>query len=46
MRYRLRRITDVTGRVATDPRDAFALRLGLAWSRLPHPTAPGTVVAL
>jgi len=34
VRYRLRRVAEVTGMSPTDPRDAFALRLGLALSRL------------
>jgi hypothetical protein len=35
VRYRLRKVTDLTGRAATEPRDAFALRLGLTLGRLP-----------
>jgi hypothetical protein len=34
VRYRLRRITDVTGYSPTDPRGAFTLRLGLTLGRL------------
>jgi len=34
VRYRMRRVADVTGFTPADPRDAFALRLGLAFSRL------------
>ncbi len=34
VRYRMRRVADVTGFTPADPRDAFALRLGLALSRL------------
>lgn len=34
VRYRLRRIADVTGRAAGDPRDALVLRVGLAVGRL------------
>ncbi len=34
VRYRLRRIADVTGRVAGNPRDALVLRVGLAVGRL------------
>jgi DNA-binding PucR family transcriptional regulator len=34
VRYRLRRVTDVTGYAATDPRQAFVLRLALAFGRL------------
>lgn len=44
VRYRLRRITEVTGRSPTSPRDAFTLRTALALGRLaeaaePTPTA-------
>lgn len=34
VRYRLRRVAELTGFVPTDPRDAFALRLALAVGRL------------
>ena len=34
VRYRLRRITDVTGRSPTDPRDALTLRTALTLGRL------------
>ena len=34
VRYRLRRVADVTGVVPTEPRGAFALRLALALGRL------------
>jgi DNA-binding PucR family transcriptional regulator len=34
VRYRLRQITDLTGRVPTDPRDAYCLRIGLTLGRL------------
>jgi DNA-binding PucR family transcriptional regulator len=34
VRYRLRRITDITGRVPGNPRDALVLRVGLAVGRL------------
>ncbi|MDQ3763568.1 MAG: helix-turn-helix domain-containing protein [Actinomycetota bacterium] len=34
VRYRLRRITDITGRVPGDPRDGLVLRVGLAVGRL------------
>ena len=40
VRYRLRRITDVTGLVPTDPRDAWSLRLALSMGRLD--ARPGT----
>jgi DNA-binding PucR family transcriptional regulator len=34
VRYRLRRVTEVTGYAPTDPRQAFALRLALALGRM------------
>jgi DNA-binding PucR family transcriptional regulator len=34
VRYRLRRITELTGRTPSDPRDALVLRMGLAVGRL------------
>jgi DNA-binding PucR family transcriptional regulator len=34
VRYRLRRVTELTGRVPSDPRDALVLRIGLAVGRL------------
>jgi hypothetical protein len=34
VRYRLRKVVDVCGRDATNPRDAFALQLALAFGRL------------
>jgi peptidoglycan hydrolase-like protein with peptidoglycan-binding domain len=37
VRYRLRRVGEVTGFVPTEPRGAFALRLALALGRLPAP---------
>ena len=37
VRYRLRRVAELTGFVPTDPRGAFALRLSLALGRLSHP---------
>jgi DNA-binding PucR family transcriptional regulator len=36
VRYRLRRVTDITGYAPTDPRQAFTLRLALAFGRLPE----------
>jgi hypothetical protein len=39
VRYRLRRIADVTGFVPTDARDGYALRIGLTIGRL-DPAAP------
>lgn len=38
VRYRLRRITDVTGRSPTSPRDAFTLRTALTLGRLADAT--------
>lgn len=40
VRYRLRRIADATGFSPTDPRDAFALRVGLTLGRLRPPSLP------
>lgn len=37
VRYRLKRVADVTGLSATDPRDALSLRLGLVLGRLDDP---------
>jgi DNA-binding PucR family transcriptional regulator len=37
VRYRLRRVTEVTGYAPTDPRQAFTLRLALALGRLAGP---------
>jgi DNA-binding PucR family transcriptional regulator len=34
VRYRLRRIAEITGRVPGDPRDSLVLRIGLAVGRL------------
>lgn len=36
VRYRLRRVTDLTGRNAADPRDAHVLRIALSVGRLAH----------
>jgi hypothetical protein len=43
VRYRLRRITEVTGLAPLVPRDAFALRIALTIGRL-DPSAPAPVV--
>lgn len=43
VRYRLRRIADATGWNPTDPRGAFALRLGLALGRLQTTDEPHTL---
>ena len=40
VRYRLRRIHEVTGYSPTDPRDAYALRLALTLGRLLHRARP------
>ncbi|RKS73950.1 PucR-like helix-turn-helix protein [Motilibacter peucedani] len=40
VRYRLRRVSELTGYAPAEPRDSFALRLALAWSRLSPPTRP------
>jgi DNA-binding PucR family transcriptional regulator len=42
VRYRLRRVADVTGFTPTSPRDAFAIRVGLAVGRLDPPEAAGS----
>jgi DNA-binding PucR family transcriptional regulator len=42
VRYRLRRISEVSGYSPTDPRDAYALRLALTLGRLLKPTHPET----
>jgi hypothetical protein len=42
VRYRLRRVGDVTGLSALNPRDAFALRLALTIGRL-DPQSPGAL---
>ena len=36
VRYRLRRLVDVTGYDLSDPHDAFTVRIALALSRLPR----------
>lgn len=41
VRHRLRRVADLTGRSAADPRDSLSLRLALSLSRLPG--SPGTL---
>lgn len=40
VRYRLRRITEVSGLVPSDPREAFTLRVALTVGRLDHRTPP------
>jgi DNA-binding PucR family transcriptional regulator len=40
VRYRLKRITDFTGRDPTVPRDAYVLRVATTVGRLGYPAAP------
>lgn len=40
VRYRLRRISDVSGLTPSDPRDAYTLRLALTLGRLASPDTP------
>jgi DNA-binding PucR family transcriptional regulator len=44
VRYRLRRVTEVTGYAPTDPRQAFTLRLALALGRLDSVAAEAPVL--
>jgi DNA-binding PucR family transcriptional regulator len=43
VRYRLKRITDFTGRDPTQPRDAYVLRVAATVGQLNYPTSPSTV---
>ncbi|UXA05032.1 PucR family transcriptional regulator [Mycobacterium sp. SMC-2] len=43
VRYRLKRITDFTGRDPTQPRDAYVLRVAATVGQLNYPTAPASV---
>ncbi|BBZ43527.1 PucR family transcriptional regulator [Mycobacterium parmense] len=43
VRYRLKRITDFTGRDPTDPRDAYVLRIAATVGQLNYPTSPSGV---
>ena len=43
VRYRLKRITDFTGRDPTQPRDAYVLRVAATVGQLNYPTPPSTV---
>jgi DNA-binding PucR family transcriptional regulator len=43
VRYRLRRITDFTGRDPTQPRDAYVLRVAATVGQLNYPTSPSRV---
>lgn len=45
VRYRLRRITDFTGRDPTQPRDAYVLRVAATVGQLKYPTHPGNVAS-
>ncbi|MFC5950975.1 PucR family transcriptional regulator, partial [Pseudonocardia lutea] len=42
VRYRLRRVSELTGRSPSDPRDALVLRTGLLAGRLAAPASPLT----
>jgi len=41
VRYRLKRITDFTGRDPTEPRDAYVLRVAATVGQLNYPTPRG-----
>jgi DNA-binding PucR family transcriptional regulator len=43
VRYRLKRITDFTGRDPTQPRDAYVLRVAATVGQLNYPTSPSGV---
>jgi DNA-binding PucR family transcriptional regulator len=43
VRYRLKRITDFTGRDPTQPRDAYVLRVAATVGQLNYPTSPSSV---
>lgn len=43
VRYRLKRITDFTGRDPTQPRDAYVLRVAATVGQLNYPTNPSSV---
>lgn len=43
VRYRLKRITDFTGRDPTQPRDAYVLRVAATVGQLNYPTPPSSV---
>ena len=45
VRYRLKRITDFTGRDPTQPRDAYVLRVAATVGQLNYPTAPAGVAS-
>jgi DNA-binding PucR family transcriptional regulator len=46
VRYRLKRITDFTGRDPTDPRDAYVLRVASTVGQLNYPAAFGAGVTI
>jgi hypothetical protein len=43
VRYRLKRITDFTGRDPTHPRDAYVLRVAATVGQLNYPSQPPSV---
>jgi hypothetical protein len=43
VRYRLKRITDFTGRDPTQPRDAYVLRVAATVGQLNYPTPPANI---
>jgi DNA-binding PucR family transcriptional regulator len=43
VRYRLKRVTDFTGRDPTQPRDAYVLRVAATVGQLNYPTSPSSV---
>jgi DNA-binding PucR family transcriptional regulator len=45
VRYRLKRITDFTGRDPTQPRDAYVLRVASTVGQLNYPTAPSSAAS-
>jgi DNA-binding PucR family transcriptional regulator len=45
VRYRLKRITDFTGRDPTQPRDAYVLRVAATVGQLNYPTYPASVAS-
>lgn len=45
VRYRLKRITDFTGRDPTQPRDAYVLRVASTVGQLNYPTPPSSAAA-
>ena len=45
VRYRLKRITDFTGRDPTEPRDAYVLRVAATVGQLNYPAQPSSVAS-